>query len=159
MGLFSSKPKVKPEPIPMEERPIVYVRWPMCKHRADEDECGCHSWELRFWKEDPDLLPARRGSTKRNLVSIESWAEHNPTDVAVLRPDRSAWVADARIPLNKRQWAVSDEGRIVYQVWLVVTRVDEAEWDDEPIYEAALRMGQRGEILQFDEDDPAALAF
>jgi hypothetical protein len=158
VGLFKTKPK--PEPIPMEERPIVYARWPVCKHRADDEDCGCHSWDLRFWKQDnPDLLPTRRGSTKRNLVAIESWQKHNETDVTVLALDRSTWVADARIPPNQRKWAYSDEGRIVYQVWLVVTRVDEAEWDDEPQYEAALRMGRKGEVLQFDEDDPAAMTY
>ena len=156
MGLFGSKPK--PAPIPMEERPVVYIRWPMCKHRGDEEECGCHSWELRFWNELPSVLPTRRGSTKRTLVCIED-GQDAKDDVKVLTLDRSDWIGDARIPPDKRQWAVSKEARIVYQIWLVVTRTDEADFDDEPSYEAALRMGRKGEVLQFDEDDPAAMTF
>lgn len=164
VGLFSSKPKVKPEPIPMEQRPIVYIRWPVCKHRADEEECGCHSWDVQVGSTygidesaPKDLLPNRRGSTKRTVVNIPAGQDgKDSVSFYSVGGERIGW---AMIPPNKRNWAVSDEARMVYQVWLIVTRVDEADFDDEPQYEAALRMGRKGEILQFDEDDPTALAF
>ena len=156
MGLFKSKPK--PEPIPMEERPIEYVRLPACKHRADED-CECYGWDLRMWDMDAKhLLPSRRGSTKRTMVCIED-GQSLPGSIEVCGLD-GAWVADAQIPQGERQWAVSDDTRIVYQVWLVVTRIDEpGDDEDGPDYDARLRFARKGTILMFDQDDPAAMRF
>ncbi len=154
MGLF--KTKVKPEPIPMEDRPVEYVRFPPCKHPADDWDCGCHSWDIKYWDDkQADLLPGRRGSTKRTLVTVADGQTH-PYDVDVRSLDGSQSLADARIPPNERQWCVSDTTRIVYQVWLVVTRVDEPE-DEDRYYEARLRFATKGEVSMYDEGDPLAM--
>ncbi len=163
MGLFSSKTKTKPEPIPMEDRPIAYIRWPACKHSAD-DECSCHSWDVQVGKvygidetAPQELLPKRRGSSKRTVVNIPAGQDDkNSVSFYSVGGERLGW---AMIPPHQREWASSDQYRLVYQLWLVVTRTDDADLDDEPTYEAALRMGRKGEVLQFDEDDPAALTY
>lgn len=161
MGLFSSKPKVKPEPIPMEQRPVHYIRWPICRHRAD-DECGESSWDVQVGRSygitedaDPALLPSRRGSTKRTLVLLPAgqegqWVEFQSVDGKAL--------GAANIPKSQRTWAASDEYRLVYQIWLVVTRTDEDE-DDDLQYEAVLRLSKKGELQFFDEGDPDAFKF
>lgn len=159
MGLFSSKPK--PEPIPMEERPVHYVRWPICKHRAD-DECGDPSWDVSVGSRygidetaDAALLPSRRGSTKRTLVLLPAgqdsgWIPFQSLDGKPL--------GTVNIPKGQRTWAASDEYRLIYQIWLVVTRTDEDEEDDLQ-YEAVLRLSKRGELQFFDEGDPSAFQF
>jgi hypothetical protein len=160
MGLFSSKPKAKPEPIPMEDRPVHYIRWPICRHRAD-DECGEPSWDVQVGRSygitedtDPALLPSRRGSTKRTLVLLPAgqegqWVDFQSVDGKPL--------GAASIPKSQRTWAASDEYRLVYQIWLVVTRTDEDE--DDPQYEAVLRLSKKGELQFFDEGDPDAFKF
>ena len=157
MGLFSSKPKV--QPIPMEDRPIEYVRLPKCRHDAYE-ECECYSWDVSLWsggidpEAHPELLPSRRGSTKRTLVMLP---DHQEDDWKVqVYSLRNEPIGVVEIPKAERQWAVSDSTRIVYQVWLNVTRGDE-EGDEHKDYQACLRFAAAGEVLMLDEGDPLAL--
>ena len=159
MGLFSSKPKVKPEPIPMEERPIEYIRLPKCRHDAYED-CACYSWYVLLDERGvdpeahPELMPTRRDSTKRTLVLLP---DHQPDDWQVrIYSLKNEFLGVVEIPREERQWAVSDTTRIVYQPWLLVTRGD-MEGDDEKDYQAYLRFSDAGKIFMYDEGDPAAL--
>jgi hypothetical protein len=159
VGLFS-KTKVKPEAIPMEDRPVHYVRWPICKHRAD-DECGEPSWDVQTERSygidetaDPELLPTRRGATKRTLVLLPAGQEG---DWVTFQSVDGRVIGSADIPKSQRTWAASDEYRLVYQIWLVVTRTDEDEEDRQ--YEAVLRLSKQGQLQFFDEGDPAALVY
>lgn len=162
MGLFKTKPKAEPVAlVPMEERPIEYVRFPACKHPADDWECGCYSWDVQVGSTygidrnaDRTLLPSKRGSTKRTLVLLPDDQE-SPDWVPFLSLT-SEKIGFANIPKAARLWATSDETRLVFQVWLVVSRTDD-EFDDEPYYEAKLRFAKKGELLMFDEGDPLAM--
>lgn len=162
MGLFSSKPKPEPvAPIPMEERPIEYVRFPACKHSADDWDCGCYSWDVQVGSTygidrdaDRTLLPSKRGATKRTLVLLPD--DQGPDDWVPFFSLTNAPIGHANIPKAARLWATSDETRLVFQIWLVVSRTDD-EYDKEPYYEAKVRFAKKGELLQFDEGDPLAM--
>ena len=157
VGLFSSKAKAAP--IPIEDRPIEYVRFPKCRHDAYED-CECYSWDVWLHPSgvDPDahpeLLPVRRDSTKRTLVLLPDHQEDDwQVQVYSLANEPLGVVG---IPREERQWAVSHTTRIVYQVWLIITRGD-MEGDEEKDYQAFLRFADAGRVDMYDEGDPVAL--